>query len=163
MLGTLAQLASSGPAELSAWQEACYALWVDKLPDTRRKVFSKNRRTLAIDGLIKIDGEAVTVTVTGKSMVTDKVTPDLEPVTVTVTSPPSIEGDGGDVRTTRTGPLFHADGSVGGNEIRPRKVMDERPTGLSRGAGVNDPAMTHRRGDGDDDDLQADKEKRDAA
>lgn len=92
MLGVLMRISSGGIANLSTWQDACYAMWPDKSPATRRKLFSKNRMNLQNEGSISIAGENVTVTVTGDAMVTPLVTPQPENVTVTVTNPPSIEG-----------------------------------------------------------------------
>lgn len=65
MLGALSRISSGGSATVATWQEACYAMWPDKSPDTRRKLFSKNRKHLHDEHLICTDGENVTVIVTG--------------------------------------------------------------------------------------------------
>ncbi|MEH3109476.1 MAG: AAA family ATPase [Agrobacterium cavarae] len=107
--GQLQRLAQDGTADLSAWQAACYNAWSDKKDGTRRKNFSTSRKALVEDGLISVKGNIVTVTVTEKSTVTDKVTPASEKgVTVTVTTPP-FKGGG---RNERTAGPIHREGDI---------------------------------------------------
>ncbi|UHD45524.1 helicase RepA family protein [Aureimonas altamirensis] len=164
MLGVLTRLSASGQTDMSAWQEACYSLWRDKSSDTRRKVFSKNRNALQAEGQISVHGEFVTVTVTAKSMVTGLVTPSPnEPVTVTVTAPPSKKGDEGDRRTRGQASFSKADST----EVQSQSVRTsgsvERPNGLSLGAGIEDPATTCGAGDDDGDVSHSTGRTRDAA
>ena len=147
MLGVLIRLASAGATDVTTWQEACYELWSDKSPDTRRKVFSKYRHALAVDGLICINGEAVTVTVTRNAEVTDRVTP--QPDTVTRHPPLSIDRAGSDTTTGQKPPFLPGNDDAVAEGRSLGKGVVERPTGLSRGAGVEDPAETSRGDDGD--------------
>ncbi|MFC3207392.1 AAA family ATPase [Aquamicrobium soli] len=152
MLGVLIRISTNGSTNASNWQDACYEMWPDKSPETRRKVFSKNRRQLIDDGIVSISGENVTVTVTSDAMVTPLVTPQPENVTVTVTTPPSIEGGDSAGRTGSEGnevPFQKPDRANG--EGRSSVLHGEvgRTNVLPRGAGVEDPTMTLRAGDGD--------------
>ncbi|RIX97185.1 hypothetical protein D3218_19185, partial [Aureimonas flava] len=130
MLGILTQMATGGAADLGTWKAACYAAWPEKAEGTRKTLFHRNRSELQKEGLIRIEGQSVTVTVTGNSEVTPPVT--SEAVTVTVTDPPSTEGAGGVVRTDTHGPLPENLTALSRRAQEVRGAV-ERPKGLSRG------------------------------
>lgn len=150
MLGVLTRLGGAAPVE--AWQAACYELWPDKSPATRRKVFSNTRRRLSDDGLISMNGENVTISVTGDTLVTQLVTLQPENVTVTVTNPLSLEGGDSDRRTgssQKESLSFNTNGADASEAVA--IVTDEirKANAFRRGAGVEDPATTVRAGDDD--------------
>lgn len=154
MLGVLIRISNGGSATAATWQEACYAMWSDKSPETRRKLFSKNRLILINTGLICMNGENVTVTVTGDNMVTPLVTPQPENVTVTVTNPPSIEGGDSDRRPGSNGneiPFRKTDGTVSSEQGTDVDVMIGKANAFPCRAGGKTPAVTGRAGDGDGD------------
>lgn len=147
MLAALVRVGGVAGVSVEAWKTACYDLWTEKSPDSKRKLFSKTRKQMQEDGIVSVDGETVTVTVTSDAMVTPLVTQEPETVTVTVTNPPSIEGGDSD-RTT--GPFPKQNGKNLSGEAREGDRIG-KANAFPPGRGTGSPATDPARGDGDDD------------
>ncbi|MDI6029068.1 AAA family ATPase [Corticibacterium sp. UT-5YL-CI-8] len=148
MLAALVRVGGATGASVEAWQTACYDLWSDKKSETKRKLFSKTKNQMQGDGLLTVEGENVTITVTGDAMVTPLVTQEPENVTVTVTNPLSVErGDS----ARATGPLPKQKGTdLSGKNPKYEEGIG-KPTGFPPGCGTGGPTNDPARGDGDAD------------
>jgi hypothetical protein len=151
MLAALVRIGGVTGATVLAWQTACYELWSDKAPETKRKLFSNTKKRLQTDGLVSVQGENVTVTVTGDAQVTPLVTPQPENVTVTVTNPLSLEGGDSDRRPggrKSNGVHPHGDGSDLSNKSASTGSVG-RAKALHPGVRGGKSPQRQRAGDGD--------------
>ncbi|TCQ28240.1 AAA family ATPase [Rhizobium sp. PP-CC-3G-465] len=89
----LSDLSISGDVSLKQWQDACASQWQHKPTDgARRTAFSTVRKKLVSDGKITINGDTVSVSVSGKHADTSANNSSPDAVSVSVSTTPFIRG-----------------------------------------------------------------------
>ena len=144
MLGALIRVIDGkNGATIHEWQSACYDLWPEKKPSTKRQLFSENRKRLLDSGLISIDGETVSASVSRFS--TDaSLTAKPETVSASVSSTVSIDTG---LTDALTGIPHEQDGANVEGRGSVHDVGVGRSKDLPRGCGTGGPASTAARTD----------------
>ncbi|MBB4003234.1 AAA family ATPase [Aurantimonas endophytica] len=103
----LLDIAVDGKASFKTWKARTIEGWAEKPSEGAKKTaFTKAQKTLLEEGRIAIEGDMVTVTVTGNDGNCTSVTQPTDPVTVTVTPTPSVRGVGNEMGNPLAGNGF---------------------------------------------------------